>query len=258
MDSDDYIESDYYEYLYSIAARTGAEIVQCGAFFEFGHMSKIGYAPGEDICIDTDHITDSSTFFGNTVWCRIFKRKTVIDLKFDSKYIIGEDLLFNLHALSKSNKTAFASCAKYHYVQRADSVCNAPLTEAALVSVRNMLLCAENEFIRYENIQQFCRESRMRNNLDMCSKIVRDGLESSNAKMINTIRHELRDLCERRFAGVSFSSKEKLKSILIATNWRFYEFMLRTFAGYRKGWHRRCQNTNQCGFVKKRIKDAKS
>ena len=59
-------------------------------------------------------------------------------------------------------------------------------------------------------------------------------------------------------AGVSFSSKEKLKSILIATNWRFYEFMLRTFAGYRKGWHRRCQNTNQCGFVKKRIKDAKS
>ena len=258
VDSDDYIESDYYEYLYSIAARTGAEIVQCGAFFEFGHMSKIGYAPGEDICIDTDHITDSSTFFGNTVWCRIFKRKTVIDLKFDSKYIIGEDLLFNLHALSKSNKTAFASCAKYHYVQRADSVCNAPLTEATLVSVRNMLLCAENEFIRYENIQQFCRESRMRNNLDMCSKIVRYGLESSNAKMINTIRHELRDLCERRFAGVSFSSKEKLKSILIATNWRFYEFMRRTFAGYRKGWHRRCQNTNQCGFVKKRIKDAKS
>ena len=98
----------------------------------------------------------------------------------------------------------------------------------------------------------------MRNNLDMCSKIVRYGLESSNAKMINTIRHELRDLCERRFAGVSFSSKEKLKSILIATNWRSYEFMLRTFAGYRKGWHRRCQNTNQCGFVKKRIKDAKS
>lgn len=87
VDSDDYIESDYYEYLYSIAARTGAEIVQCGAFFEFGHMSKIGYAPGEDICIDTDHITDSSTFFGNTVWCRIFKRKTVIDLKFDSKYM---------------------------------------------------------------------------------------------------------------------------------------------------------------------------
>ena len=40
VDSDDYIESDYYEYLYSIAARTGAEIVQCGAFFEFGHMSK--------------------------------------------------------------------------------------------------------------------------------------------------------------------------------------------------------------------------
>ena len=122
VDSDDYIESDPYEYLLDLAERTGADIAQCGAVEETGGRRKIRYTPAQECQIDADHITDAAPFFANANWCRIYRRELLDGILFEEAYMIGEDLLLNLRALERANHTAFGTEAKYHYVQRPDSI----------------------------------------------------------------------------------------------------------------------------------------
>ena len=230
-DSDDYMETDQYDYLLDMACRTGADIAQCGVFFETENSRELKYIPGKEICVDIEHIADASSLFACTVWCKLYRREILYGITFDSKYRIGEDMLFNLQVLRKANKTVFGASAKYHYVQHPDSLCNARPDKDSLVSARSALLQAESELNEYDSILKLCKELRLCNNLDMCSKLVRYGMESEQSGLICKIRKEMKELCENRFSEVLFSRKEKVKCFLIAYSWPIYKMMLLALKG---------------------------
>ncbi len=230
-DSDDYIELDQYAYLLDLAQRHGADIAQCGTMIETEHGQSISNVPSKENCADSSHITDTIRFFANANWCRIYRREALGDIRFDPRYPIGEDLLFNLQALQRANKTAFGTKAKYHYVQHPNSICNGTPTQQALVSFREMLIEAQREFSEEDPLLHFCSRLQTRNNLDICSKIVRYGMEQENAGLIRELREELRELCKNRFAEVDFSAGEKVKAFLIAHSWPLYKRTLYALKG---------------------------
>lgn len=229
VDSDDYIDSDQYEYLLGLALRYDAEIVQCGVICEApGHHEAL-YTPLEERCVAIGRAPFPAGIwicFSNANWCRLYRRDILKEVRFDCSYVVGEDLLFNLQTLVKAKKMVFGDRAKYHYVQNNASACHAPPSRESLVSFRRMLLQAEHDFSSWNEIRRFCREIRLRNNLHMCSRIVCYGLYAGHAELICEIRAELRELWRSKFLDTNFSWKEKFKCFLIGYFWNCYKSFL--------------------------------
>ena len=83
VDSDDYIDPDQYAYLLDLARRHGADIAQCGMIFEAEGVQKVSGIPNRETCADVRHIRETRRFFANSSCCRIYRRKILIDTRFD-------------------------------------------------------------------------------------------------------------------------------------------------------------------------------
>ena len=119
VDSDDYVELDMYEKMYSKAIEDNSDIVICGS-----------YNIKDDIkTLDIDRkLFDSNinAFFGRmAVWNKIYKKDllTKNNMTFRSKYWY-EDLDFTVKVLSKASKISYVDEPLYNYILRDGSTMN--------------------------------------------------------------------------------------------------------------------------------------
>lgn len=228
VDSDDYIEPDMYSYLLELGKRYGADIAQCGMFWEEANQQKICYTAEQETCIqlEKDVPTELWEYFANSSSNKLFLRERVDNKRFNSAFVIGEDFLFNLQVLSDSKKVALGAKTAYHYAQNTNSVCHTAVNAATVESMRNMLLYAEKLFVSRESLARFCRDQRMTNNFDICSKLVCAEMATQYTELIDKIRKEMRVLWHTGYATRVFSPKEKIKCFLIVYAWGIYQFGL--------------------------------
>lgn len=229
VDSDDYLEFDMYAYLLSLAQQYGADIAQCGVFWEEANVQRELPSPSQELCIETGREPLPSIFwqyFSHYTWSKLFAKHVVHNLTFNMTYVIGEDVLFNLMALRNAERVVLGEKAQYHYWQNPESACHAVVNKQKLISARRMFLFAEHEFRNRQSIARFCRESNLRNNLDICSKIVCNGLSEQYKELIDLIRQEMRVACCTEFINLKFSTRERLKSALIGYFWPVYRIGL--------------------------------
>lgn len=122
VDSDDFIEMDMYEKLYTKAKENDFDIVVCG-----------NYCVNEDYSsknIDTfvvKYNTDlENIIFGKmAVWNKIYKRDILVDNKLEFKEKVWyEDLAFTLKAIMNANTFAFVNEPLYDYLIREGSTMN--------------------------------------------------------------------------------------------------------------------------------------
>lgn len=228
VDSDDYVEPDMYAYLLDLAQRHNADIAQCGAIIEENNEKTVCNTAKQEsffkLCEPIPTLVWN--YMLNYNCCRLYKSKMLNGVYFDSKYVIGEDVLFNLEAICRSRSIVFGTDAKYHYIQNNESLCHASLTDKSLNSVRSMFLFAEKIYKKHKSIYNFCKESRLRNNLDICSKVVCNRITDQHFELVQIIRLELRELWKDKFKSVNFSKQEKLKCFLIGYGWSIYQFIL--------------------------------
>lgn len=123
VDTDDYVEPNWAEKLYTAAKQNDADIAVCGF---------------ERIDLDTGKVVSRNmTNFGNTVktldskedfqlfinpapWNKIYKLEKIKELRF-LPFRGFNDMLFLLSSYTKVNKIAFVSDVLYHYFLRYDS-----------------------------------------------------------------------------------------------------------------------------------------
>ena len=164
--------------------------------------------------------------FSNSSSNKIFFRERIGTIQFNSKYVIGEDFLFNLEVLNRANRIVFGTKAAYHYVQNVGSICHTSVDDRTIESMRNMLLYAETLFSMRESFAQYCKDQRLRNNFDICSKIVCEKKVSKYDKLLISIQKEMRFLMWSGYKTCLFTKKEKLKCFLIGYLWPIYQFLL--------------------------------
>lgn len=228
VDSDDYIEPDMYSYLWELVQRYDADIAQCGVFWEEGERQEICNTAEQEMCtaLDEPIPTDLWKYFANSSSNKLFLRERVDNKRFNSAFVIGEDFLFNLQVLSDSNKVVLGTKAAYHYTQNTNSVCHTAINPVTLESMRNMLLYAEKLFASQDSLVQFCRDQRLTNNFDICSKLVCAEMATQYMELVDMIRQEMRMLWRTGYETKAFSSKEKIKCFLIGYTWNIYQFGL--------------------------------
>lgn len=121
VDSDDYIEPNYYEFLLNICTEYSADIARCTyeIFIEFENnkpvdgntVDKIITLTDNDLFLDLCHAGHKHVINVN----KLFSRKALEGLHFDNTIKSGEDLVFNYFAYKKANKMVCHDLPLYHY-----------------------------------------------------------------------------------------------------------------------------------------------
>ena len=124
VDSDDWIEPDMYEVLYSYLIHYGADlscIAQCTD--SRSHLQQMDHNFPVRQFDNVGAINELLSPLGMTssVWSKLFAAKLFKTEKFDSSLAIGEDTLICIKLLSKAEKIIYIDHGCYHYLQRNSS-----------------------------------------------------------------------------------------------------------------------------------------
>ena len=223
LDSDDTIEKDMYEYMLSSAA-IDADIIQCAVNIVDGESKTVLCSPQRDKLYSSSSL--GKEFFkhlGGGVWNKIYKRSLIEGLEFDSQYPIGEDMKFNIEAISRAKNILLLKKAKYNYVQNPNGLCHT-ITEASLLSYRKMLseLLSSRALPRAKGL---LTALYLENNADMMSKLLTRSIDEP-AGLIYTLRKEVRNGAAKYLFSPYISIKMKLKLTLIGFSFGLYKRIL--------------------------------
>lgn len=129
IDSDDYIDINFYEKLINMLEHTSSDIAECGYRFvdenkKIIKESQIKYEiiEGENNCIN-NYIRQKNTT--NYLCNKLFKKELFKGVKFQPLYS-GEDACVLLQLFNNAKKTVTISDNLYNYVQTEESLCRRP------------------------------------------------------------------------------------------------------------------------------------
>lgn len=125
IDSDDWIDSQFYEKLKNLADR-GADIVGCSAILVDEKGDRLGIQKSTDCELDTvdamRHLINED-ILRQTVWNKIYRSELIKDTSF----LVGkcnEDDFWTYQVIAKATKVICCSNALYFYRQRSGSIMN--------------------------------------------------------------------------------------------------------------------------------------
>ena len=128
VDSDDWIEQNMLEEMYSLAESSQADMV-ISDFLIIHGPNNVEYRSQEPKPLDSMNVLGQMLFDLNGSLCnKLIKRSCIVsnNIKFESNLNFGEDQLFVLKLLSHGITVAYINKAYYHYdhTQNTNSACN--------------------------------------------------------------------------------------------------------------------------------------
>ena len=130
VDSDDFVDTDFYEKLYMAAHAADADMARCGYKETLTNGKTTTYdgivydvqAKGKWACM-------------HQAWCAIYRTKMMRQnkIKFPTHINYAEDLLFLTQAVAEANDVVGITGTYYHYVRRNDSL-DAPVLSTKHIS----------------------------------------------------------------------------------------------------------------------------
>ena len=127
VDHDDFIEPEMYETMLVDMEEHNADIVMCSStgIYEDGTTTK-AYPNYKSFEIEKESLIKRmqsyEKIFCSSVWSKLYKRKVVRDLKFDTEIILGDDYYFNGIAYTNINKFYYDERSLYNYRIREGSI----------------------------------------------------------------------------------------------------------------------------------------
>ena len=127
VDSDDYVAATMFEDMYRQAVLADAEMAMCQFAITDGATDQLVHRfSGDDFNVlrfdnkkAFELIADFSCPVQVTVWNKLFKRKLIQNLRFDTSKRMAEDLEFLMRALFRSKTVVYVPYALYaYYAQR--------------------------------------------------------------------------------------------------------------------------------------------
>ncbi len=227
-DADDTVEADMYEYLVKGMEEHSADIAQCGVYFDTGDTFELMYTPKKPIIMPEGIESADGGFFrylAPSTWSKLYREERIGALRYDPEFIIGEDLRYNLFALSTARRAVLLPEPKYHYIQRPTSLCYTGSSPERITSYRRMLLTTIRELVHSPTLLRYMRERLLVGDCDLASKAVNLGVGTED--VLRTLGKEVRgNLCFLIFRA-RIPLREKLKLLLIGYTPRLYKRLVR-------------------------------
>lgn len=123
IDSDDYIEDDMLEYLYSRLKAANADMATCGIYEVYADRIEAQQVETDFVC--TGEAAFRCILRGYTIrgeiWNKLIRRSCVEDLEFP-KGKLYEDIYYTVDMMQRIKTVAVGTQPKYYYLHRSDSI----------------------------------------------------------------------------------------------------------------------------------------
>lgn len=127
LDSDDYVDKEYYNEMLKLAEKNKADIVVSDIVLDFSYKQTKDPIYHNNIYSSKDNgdiFIEKNTLYGYwacaSACSKIFKKSLLKNLRFSSKNI--DDLMFTIPAVEKANKIAYCRDKSYYYYQSDNSI----------------------------------------------------------------------------------------------------------------------------------------
>lgn len=227
LDADDTVEPDMYEYLINEAESAHADIAQGAVFLDYGESCEVLFSPSKSLMLQTDKGNFARLFakhvsYGS--WCKIFKRQTLGDLRFDEDFVIGEDFRFNLDAIAKAGNILVCPKPVYHYIQNAEGAIHTIVKRERLTAFRSMIKRTESDYAGVKFASSVIDTALLLNITDTASRAVLNGLDTS--ELFGELRLDVKKRLLRVLFGAGLPAKQRAKLLAIAFAPRLYKTIL--------------------------------
>lgn len=128
IDSDDWIEKDFFEFLIANALKENADISRCGLYLDYEDDDS---CHDQEVQYETPVVMDNKGYINSIIGggyvqgicCnKIYRTAAIGDKRFCTEDGVSEDIMFN-NRISKNIKCAvFYDVPKYHYFRRKNSI----------------------------------------------------------------------------------------------------------------------------------------
>ena len=132
LDVDDYLDSDFYESLL-LEMSEDCDILCSGFIVEYPEKTVV--RKHESITLTNDKAVKKALegrIIDANVWNKLFRRETIKEVMFDTRFALSEDKLFVFMCVVKSDVVKICSVAKYHYIMNDTSVTHLSFSEKNL------------------------------------------------------------------------------------------------------------------------------
>lgn len=127
VDGDDYVASDYIEFLYKLLGDNEADISQCGHYIVYSEKRMSEKSTNNaTVVIDKHQAIESLCYNGIydvTVWNKLYKTSIFSEVRFPEGKIYEDTAISHLIA-EKAVKIVVNMSSKYYYIQRYNSTAN--------------------------------------------------------------------------------------------------------------------------------------
>lgn len=160
IDSDDYLDIDYYEKMMNAVYDVNPDIIAGGVISQNSELYNIQYKTTCVLFTKTEKFLVTKALKNCTVWRYVFKRDFL--QKNNLKFTVGkifEDILFIPNAILMANCVVTVPNANYHYVFNKDSLLNKKYTKnhQAQYDYAESYL---NSFIKQHNLEDIINRSK--------------------------------------------------------------------------------------------------
>lgn len=127
IDSDDYIESDMLEYMYTRLIEANADMATCGVYEVYRDRIEKQKEESDFVCSGEKAfqcILQGHTIRGE-IWNKLIRRSCIEDLRFP-KGKLYEDIYFTVDLMQRIKTVAVGTKSKYYYLHREDSITGKP------------------------------------------------------------------------------------------------------------------------------------
>lgn len=143
IDSDDYVENDYIEYLAGLLEKSGSDMACCG-HEDNKNTSEPRIITGSEECLK-DYLTSKDIFA--SVWGKIYRRSLFDGIRFpEGKRFEDNFVLFRL--IGRCSLVAVGYLPKYHYIIRPESFVSESFSSSQMDVIDAML--EQREFVAKE------------------------------------------------------------------------------------------------------------
>jgi glycosyltransferase involved in cell wall biosynthesis len=164
MDSDDFIDADYYEKM--AAAAAGADMAASGFISDNEHASGIAYDKNYVATRLRDKFRKTNALLDSYVWRYLFRREFLVEngMGFRTDMQTQEDAFFLLNAVKLADRVVFVGGVMYHYVYNPDSALNSsdPVKRAQIAEQYEISKKFRREFARENNMANVWRFRTLR------------------------------------------------------------------------------------------------
>lgn len=156
VDSDDYVDSNYIEYLNTLISKYSADMAVTGFVYEKNDIETFHVASKREQCVNNE-IAFQKMCYGNEIpimaWGKIMKRDLLMEYPFPYG-VLNEDVGTIYKIILNSEKIAVGCKATYHYVLRNSSILHSDNKKKFFYGVK-----ASNEILREVKRREMSQDS---------------------------------------------------------------------------------------------------